>query len=154
MQIMIRTVYMCKDDRRALLYNLKFCSLALEHFGRDMLRMLGNGAAPVKCVSKGSTQLHETEHHLLACTLHGYPMQRVATDILGPLPESPGGNSYVLIVADYFTWLVEAFPIPNQEATMVARKLVNEVFCHYTPLEQLHSEQDRQFKSFLLAEVC
>ena len=47
----------------------------------------------------------------------GYPMQRVATDILGPLPESLGGNSYVLVVADYFTRWVEAFPIPNQEAT-------------------------------------
>lgn len=32
-----------------------------------------------------------------------YPMQRVAIDILGPLPETQAGNSYVLVVADYFT---------------------------------------------------
>lgn len=83
-------------------------------------------------------------------------MQRVATDILGPLPESLSGNSYVLVVADYmyFTRWVEAFPIPNQEATTVARKLVDEVFCHYSPPEQLHSDQGCQFESFLLAEVC
>jgi transposase InsO family protein len=81
-------------------------------------------------------------------------MQRVATDILGPLPETPSGNSYVLVVADYFTRWVEAFPIPNQEATTVARKLVNEVFCHFSPPEQLHSDQGRQFESLLLAEVC
>ena len=84
----------------------------------------------------------------------GYPMQRVATDILGPLPESLGGNSYILVVADYFTRWVEAFPIPNQEATTVARKLVNEVFCRYSPPEQLHSDQGRQFESLLVAEVC
>ena len=84
----------------------------------------------------------------------GYPMQRVATDILGPLPETQAGNSYVLVVADYFTRWVEAFAIPNQEATTVARKLVDEVFCRFSPPEQLHSDQGRQFESLLLAEVC
>ena len=83
-----------------------------------------------------------------------YPMQRVATDILGPLAETQSGNSYVLVVADYFTRWVEAFVIPNQEATTVARKLVNEVFCHFSPPEQLHSDQSHQFESLLLAEVC
>ena len=82
-------------------------------------------------------------------------MQRVATDILGPLPETQSGNSYVLVVADYyFTRWVKAFAIPNQEATIVARKLVNEVFFHFSPPEQLHLDQGRQFKSLLLAEVC
>ena len=33
----------------------------------------------------------------------GYPMQLVAMDILGPFPQSEAGNSYILVVADYFT---------------------------------------------------
>ena len=33
----------------------------------------------------------------------GSPMQLVAVDLLGPLPESNDGNSYILVVADYFT---------------------------------------------------
>ena len=53
----------------------------------------------------------------------GYPMQLVATDILGPLPESSNGNSYILVAADYFTRWVEAYPISCQEASVVARKL-------------------------------
>ena len=72
----------------------------------------------------------------------GYPMQRVATDILGPLPETQSGNSYVLVVADYFTQWVEAFAIPNQEATTVARKLVNAIFPHrnnYTRIRAVNS---------------
>ena len=84
----------------------------------------------------------------------GYPMQMVATDILGPLPESSSGNSYILVAADYFTRWVEAYPIPSQEAVVVARKLVNEMFCRFSPPEQLHSDQGRQFESHLLAEVC
>ena len=84
----------------------------------------------------------------------GYPMQMVATDILGPLPEFSSGNSYILVAADYFIRWVEAYPILSQEAVVVARKLVNEMFCRFSPPEQLHSDQGRQFESQLLAEVC
>ena len=33
----------------------------------------------------------------------GYPMQVVAVDILGPLPESTAGKHYILVVGDCFT---------------------------------------------------
>ena len=33
----------------------------------------------------------------------GYPLQLVAMDIVGPFPESPAGNTHILVVADYFT---------------------------------------------------
>ena len=32
----------------------------------------------------------------------GAPMERIAIDVLGPLPTSESGNKYLLIVADYF----------------------------------------------------
>ena len=48
-------------------------------------------------------------------------------DVLGPFPESNQGKRVVLIVADYFTKWMEAFPVPNQEAETVAKKLVEEV---------------------------
>ena len=73
----------------------------------------------------------------------GSPMQLMAVDILGPLPESGEGNSYVLVVSNYFTKWMEAFPMPNQEASTVATKLVDEVFCRFSMPEQLHSDQGR-----------
>ena len=66
-------------------------------------------------------------------------MQIVATDILGPLPLTCNGNSYLLVAMDYFTRWVEAYPIPNQEAVTVANKLTQEFFSifpylnYYTP---------------------
>ena len=46
----------------------------------------------------------------------GYPMERIATDILGPLPETRTGNRYILVIGDYFTKWPEAFAIPDQTA--------------------------------------
>ena len=84
----------------------------------------------------------------------GSPMQLVAVDILGPLPESQDGNSYVLVVANYFTRWAEAFPIPNQETSTVAQVLTNKFFFRFSPPERLHSNQGKQFESELVAEVC
>ena len=81
-------------------------------------------------------------------------MQIVAVDLLGPLPESENGNSYILVVADYFTRWMEAFALPNQEATTVANKLVDEVFLRFSVPEQQHTDQGRQFESQLLHEIC
>ena len=83
-----------------------------------------------------------------------YPTQVMAVDLLGPLPESSNGNSYVLVVGDYHSKWMEALPVSNQEAPTVAEKLVDEVFLRFSPPEQLHSNQGRQFESVLIAEIC
>lgn len=68
-------------------------------------------------------------------------MQLVAVDILGPFPESDQGNNYVLVVGDYLTRWMEAFAIPNQEATTVAKVIT-------------HSDQGKQFESELISNIC
>ena len=64
------------------------------------------------------------------------------------------GNRYILVVADYFTCWMEAFHLPNQKASTVATKLVDEVFLRFSVPEQLHSDQERQFESQLLSKIC
>ena len=81
-------------------------------------------------------------------------MRLVVADILEPLPESDAGNSYIVVVGDYFTRWMEAYPIPNQEAATVAKKMTDEFFLRFSPPEKLHMDQGRQFESELVAEVC
>ena len=81
-------------------------------------------------------------------------MQIVCVDIMVPLPETQDGDAYVLVAADHFTKWVEAYGIPNQEALTVASKLVDDMFCRFSPPEQLHSDQGRQFELELVKEVC
>ena len=84
----------------------------------------------------------------------GFPMERIATDILGPLPQTDKGKRYILVISDYFRKWVEAFPIQDQKAETVAKCLVNEVVSRYGVPSYIHSDQDRQFESDLYQEVC
>ena len=40
------------------------------------------------------------------------------------------------------------------EAITVATKLVDDFFCHFSILEQIHSDQGKQFESNIIAEIC
>ena len=82
------------------------------------------------------------------------PLELVAMDILGPLPESTAGNSYILVVGDYFTKWMEVYPIPNQETITVSKKLVDEFFCRFSLPHRLHSDQGAQFESEIIKQIC
>ena len=84
----------------------------------------------------------------------GYPMERLAIDILGELPMTPNGNKYILVISDYFTKWTEALPMPNMEACTVAKTLVENVLCRFGIPQKIHSDQGRQFESNLFQEMC
>ena len=84
----------------------------------------------------------------------GYPMERIAVDILGELPVTEYENKYVLVISDYFTKWTKSFPMKNMEAATVARIMVEEVFTRFGIPVQIHSDQGRQFESRLFTEMC
>ena len=92
---------------------------------QDWCRKCGSCASRKSPVPKARTPLHSVKT--------GYPLQLVAMNIVGPFPESPAGNTHILVVADYFTRWTEAYAIPNQEATTVAKKLTDEFFFRFSP---------------------
>jgi len=86
--------------------------------------------------------------------LTGEPWERIGVDVTGPHPKSAKGNVYILTLIDHFTKWAEMFPMRNQEASTVARILVDRVFCtHGLPL-QLHTDQGPNFESQLFKEIC
>ena len=98
--------------------------------------------------------LHKKPKAALQAYITGYPMDRVALDIIGPLPKTRRGNRFILVIGDQFTRWMEAFPLPDQQADKVAEKLVHEFISRYgTPLE-IHTDQGRNFEGSLFKEVC
>ena len=67
----------------------------------------------------------------------GVPMGRLAMDVVGPYPITSSGNQYCLMVGCYFSKWLECFPIPDQKARTVARKLVYEIVARYGAFREL-----------------
>ncbi len=84
----------------------------------------------------------------------GVPNERIALDILGPLPESTAGNKYILVIGCYFTKWKESFAMPNMEGVTVADILVDQWISRYGVPRQIHSDQGRQFESQLFQQLC
>ena len=82
------------------------------------------------------------------------PMQRIAIDVLGPLPETTKGNKFIIVVADYFTKWTEAYPVPNHQAETIAHTIVTEFFNRFGLPETIHTDQGRDFESRLFQEMC
>jgi hypothetical protein len=79
----------------------------------------------------------------------GLPMERVALDILGPLPLTSRGNRYVLVMADYFSKWVEAVPLADQEAGTTAEAFVTTFVTRMGVPLMIHIDQGRNFESKL-----
>ena len=84
----------------------------------------------------------------------GAPLDRLATDYLGPFPVTPRGNRYILTVTDQFSKWVEIFPLPDQSAEKCAITILNEVISRYGCPLSIHSDQGRNYESKLFQELC
>jgi len=86
--------------------------------------------------------------------LAGAPFERVSIDLTGPHVRTPRGSVYILTCIDVFTKWTEAFPLPNKEAAVVARVLVEQVFCRFGVPIALLSDNGTEVDSTIMREIC
>ena len=82
------------------------------------------------------------------------PMEHIAVDIMGPLPQTNDGNLYIMVLGDYFSKWTEAYLLKNHTAQTVADVLVEQFVARFGVMRSLHSDQGREFESDLIAELC
>jgi len=75
-------------------------------------------------------------------------------DVLSGSPTATDGSKYVLVVVDAFTKWVEAYALPDQEASTCMTAAYNEFFARFGLPRQLHSDQGRNLESALVRELC
>jgi len=87
---------------------------------------------------KGKTPLHQE--------ISGARNERVAFDIIGPLPVSRSGNKYILTIGDYFSKYFIAVPLRRHTAEDVANAIVTEWVCKLggCPIT-IHSDRAPEF---------
>ena len=103
-----------------------------------------------QAAKKGGTHAPGGRQRLFA----GRPWQKVAIDLVGPMPATPRGNRWILVLTDHFTRWQDAIAIPDATAPVVAATLDERIFCYLGLPEQIHTDQGAQFESSLMAELC
>lgn len=84
----------------------------------------------------------------------GDPMERVAIDVLGLLPETERGNKYNLIAMEHFSKRPKAYALPSQDSVTVTDILASQVFTRFGVPAELQSDDGRNFEFHVFQEVC
>ncbi len=88
-----------------------------------------------------------------ASFLASRPLEVVAVDFT-TLEPATDGRENVLVVTDVFTKFSQVFPTRDQKAETTTKILLRERFLKYGVPQRLHSDQGRNFKSAVIAELC
>jgi hypothetical protein len=82
------------------------------------------------------------------------PFAWLALDHVGPLPTSKNGNEYLFVCLDVFSSWVEAFPVKNTSAEVVASVLWKEVMARYGVPKVLLTDNGAAFRGRLVAALA
>lgn len=90
--------------------------------------------------------------------LHPIPVpdrsfEQFGADLVGPLTLSANGNRYIMVITDATTKWPEAHPIPNKEASTIARVLIK-LICRYSSIKVLITDQGREFCNAVNNFIC
>ena len=85
-------------------------------------------------------------------SLTGYVGKKLYEDLVS-MSETIRGNRYMLTVESSFSRYCGAYPIPNKEAHTVVKVLMDQHFNVYGLLDQLHSDNRKDFVNNLWREV-
>ena len=107
-----------------------------------------------KCPTCNQHKTSKRNHGPLIPIYTGEPFERVAMDIIKPLPRIARDNRYILTVVDHFIKHAEAYALQDQEAATVACVFLNECVARYGVPYILHTDQGTNFESNLFKELC
>lgn len=79
---------------------------------------------------------------------------RMAVDILGPLPVTWTGNQYIVVFVEYLTKWPEIFPVKNIDAVTIACLITDEIIPRHGAPRSLLSDRGKNSLSNIVKEVC
>ena len=97
--------------------------------------------------------LHKKQHKTKVFPPSG-PLDDIAMDLLGPLPQTRNGNQFILVITDRYSKLARAIPMNKTTAPFVAAAVLNNwIFCYGIP-NTILTDNGTQFISEFFKTVC
>ena len=84
----------------------------------------------------------------------GGPLDQIAIDIMGPLPQSHDGFLYIMVIQDYYSKWAKAYPLVDHTARTVGDKLLTNFVCRFGVPKAIHTDMGREFESNLFHHLC
>ena len=81
------------------------------------------------------------------------PLDLIATDIMGPLPQTEKGNKYIILFMDHFSRWIEAIAAKSTDSKTLANKFIKHIICKHGTPKQLLSDCGSNYTSILLKDV-
>ena len=78
---------------------------------------------------------------------------RWALDFAGPLPVTPRGHRYVVVLVEYLSKMVVAVPVKTHDAATVAQVLLDQVVFRFGPFRELMCDNAAEFVSVVVREL-
>jgi hypothetical protein len=92
--------------------------------------------------------------HSLERVLTGYPFEKVAIDIAGPLTPTKTGHKYILAIIDYFSKFPMLIPLKQIDSKTVAESFFFNWVCLFGVPNVVHTDRGSSFESDLFHQMC
>ncbi|CAB0033772.1 unnamed protein product [Trichogramma brassicae] len=97
---------------------------------------------------------HRTKQPMIITDCPGSTFDKVALDIVGPLPATVDGNIYILTMQDQLSKFCIGVPLPDATATTIADAMVKRLICTFGTPKVILTDQGRNFLSKLIQRVA
>lgn len=95
-----------------------------------------------------------TKMRMIIVTPADYPFEKIYLDVVGPLPVTENGNKYILTIMDDLSRYMNAYPIPDQEATTITQVFIKQILGHHKTPKIILTDQGTNFTSTLFKKIC
>lgn len=119
---------------------------------KNMKRDIRNFVKSCESCQKNKTNRHPTKAPMEITTTSSKPFERLALDIVGPLPLTESGNRFILTFQDDLTKFSQARPIVNHEALTIAEELYNFIMIFGIP-KSILTDNSTDFTSNIIKEL-
>lgn len=80
------------------------------------------------------------------------PLELITSDIVGPLPTTPRGNKYIIVVCDHFSKWTQAYPLATTTSEDVARVILDHMY-KFGLATNILTDQGRNFQANMLRQL-